>query len=171
MIRLVSPIVHPAAATQVDRRRSSLDGAVIGLLANGKPNGEALLDRVVDDLRSRHDLGDVFRITKANPSLPPSPEEMDRLAGADVVLSAIGDCGSCSSCTVRDGIELATRGVATTVLLTEAFVAVSRAMAELCGMPGYPVVVVPHPSANLAGERLDEAAVAAARQVEAILLG
>lgn len=188
MIRLVDPTVPatppmppappadggadpaPAPAWGPGAGAVDLAGASIGLLANGKPNGEELLDLVTAELGARHALGPVLRITKANPSLPPSDVELERLAQVDVVLSAIGDCGSCSSGTVRDGVELAKLGVATTVLVTEAFVAPSQAMAALSGMPDYRFVVVPHPTAALRGTALAEVAAASARQVEAILL-
>jgi len=49
MTRILDPTLRaPAATTTMPRapRKTSLDGVTIGLLANGKSNGMALLERV-----------------------------------------------------------------------------------------------------------------------------
>ncbi|HYE91073.1 MAG TPA: hypothetical protein VEA38_08645 [Terriglobales bacterium] len=45
----------------------------------------------------------------------------------------------------------------------------ARAQAEICGSPGYPFVVVPHPIGSLTADELRERARAAAPQVIEIL--
>lgn len=95
MMRILDPTLSPPPAAAVlprAPRPQSLAGATIGLLANGKSNGMALLDRVVERLRERHDLGDVVRIAKTNASAPVSESDAETLAGrCAAIITAIGD--------------------------------------------------------------------------------
>jgi hypothetical protein len=72
---------------------------------------------------------------------------------------------------LHDGIELERRGVPTAVICTEEFVASARAQAEICGNPGYPFVVVPHPIGSLTRGELQARATTAVPQVISILTG
>ena len=82
----------PATSGRAAPRLPTLGGVVLGLLANGKPNSERLLDLIADDLASRHAIKDVVRITKSHPSLPPADADVETLASETLaVLSAIGD--------------------------------------------------------------------------------
>ena len=95
MIKLVSPRLDPApgATTATGAARlPTLDGAVLGLLANGKANSERLLDLVAAELARRHAIKAVVRVTKSHPSLPPCDADVETLANQTLaVLSAIGD--------------------------------------------------------------------------------
>ena len=94
MIRLVSPRLDavPTAAGAGAARLATLDGVVLGLLANGKANSERLLDLIADDLGRRYRIKDVVRMTKSHPSLPPADADVETLANETLaVLSAIGD--------------------------------------------------------------------------------
>jgi len=95
MTRILDPTLG-AAATPAARPRAprpaALRGATIGLLANGKSNGMALLDRVAERLRERHAIGDVLRVAKTNASAPVSEEDAALLAKhCTAVITAIGD--------------------------------------------------------------------------------
>lgn len=95
MTRILDPTLRsPAAEAGVARapRKGSLDGATVGLLANGKSNGMALLDRIVERLRERHQIGDVVRVAKSNASAPVTDDDALVLAGrCTAVITAIGD--------------------------------------------------------------------------------
>jgi hypothetical protein len=94
MTRILDPTlrsVSPAAASLAPRP-SALAGATIGLLANGKSNGMAILDRVAEILRDRHGIGEVVRLAKTNASVPVGEEEAKDLARrCAAVVTAIGD--------------------------------------------------------------------------------
>jgi hypothetical protein len=50
------------------------------------------LERVAEHLRARHDVGELVRVTKANPSTPARAEDTARLAAqCAAVVTAIGD--------------------------------------------------------------------------------
>jgi len=95
MTRILDPTLRaPAATTTMPRapRKTSLDGVPIGLLANGKSNGMALLERVVERLATRHAIVEVVRVAKSNASAPVSESDAEMLARrCGAVITAIGD--------------------------------------------------------------------------------
>ena len=95
MTRILDPTLRVAGAASVTAlapRPPRLGGARIGLLANGKSNGMALLDRIAEILRERHAIGEVMRVAKTNASVPVSEEDAEELAKHCVaVVTAIGD--------------------------------------------------------------------------------
>lgn len=72
---------------------------------------------------------------------------------------------------MHDGIELERLGIPTAVICTDEFVASARAQAAICGNPGYPFAVVPHPVGSLTRDELAKRAAEAVPQVIAILTG
>ena len=95
MTRILDPTLGPApAVATVPRapRPAALTGVTLGLLANGKSNGMALLDRIAEHLRARHGVAGVMRVAKANASAPVPEEDAERLAKhCAVVVTAVGD--------------------------------------------------------------------------------
>lgn len=91
--RLVSPTLGALTGTKsLAPRPRTLDGAVIGLVNNGKTFGREILQRVADNLGKMYDIKGVIMVKKATYSFPPEPEDVDRLTnGATVVIAAIGD--------------------------------------------------------------------------------
>ena len=93
-IRILDPTVSAEADldTTVAKRVAGLDGKVLGLLHNGKVNGDHLLDLVRERLASRYRLRDVVIIHKASASRVAEDTDLERLArGCDAVVTAIGD--------------------------------------------------------------------------------
>jgi len=95
MTRILDPTLAgaPAPATMPRAPRpSALSGVTLGLLANGKSNGMALLDRLAWHLRERHGVTDVVRVAKTNASAPVADEDALLLAKrCAVVVTAVGD--------------------------------------------------------------------------------
>lgn len=95
MTRILDPtlgdVPAPLAAPRAPRART-LAGATLGLLANGKSNGMALLDRIAEHLRERHGVAEVLRVAKTNASAPVSEPDAALLAKrCAAVVTAIGD--------------------------------------------------------------------------------
>ncbi len=95
MTRILDPTLADAAApavlTRAPRPRA-LQGLTVGLLANGKSNGMALLNGIAERQRERHGIGEFVRAAKSNASAPDSYEDAERLAKrCAVVVTAIGD--------------------------------------------------------------------------------
>ena len=94
MTRILDPTLRNARPSRaaLAPRPTDIRGATIGLLANGKSNGMALLDRIAEVLREQHGIGDVVRVSKTNASVPVSAEDAERLARqCAAVITAIGD--------------------------------------------------------------------------------
>ncbi len=95
MTRILDPTlraVRPVATAPLAPRPSTLAGARIGLLANGKSNGLLLLDRVAELLGERHAIVEVIRVAKTNASVPVTEEEAEPLLKqCAAVVTAIGD--------------------------------------------------------------------------------
>ncbi|MFQ5849417.1 MAG: hypothetical protein ACE5JU_02370 [Candidatus Binatia bacterium] len=69
-----------------------------------------------------------------------------------------------------DGILFERKGVPAATIVTEPFVPTGRAMAEAWGVPDYRFLVMPHPTANLTEEQLDQRAREIVPQVVELLL-
>jgi len=96
MIRILDPTLGggsgATAAMPRAPRPTALSGVTVGLLANGKSNGMALLDRIWLRLREQHGVADVVRVAKTNASAPVSDEDAELLAKrCGIVVTAIGD--------------------------------------------------------------------------------
>jgi hypothetical protein len=95
MTRILDPTlraVRPVETAPLASRPSTLAGAHIGLLANGKSNGMLLLERVAEILGERHAIAGVIRVAKTNASVPVTEDEAEPLLKqCAAVVTAIGD--------------------------------------------------------------------------------
>jgi hypothetical protein len=94
MTRILDPTLRTASPNAVSAapRPDDLRGITLGLLANGKSNGMALLDRIAELLRERHGVGEIVRVAKTNASAPVSEEDSELLAKrCAAMITAIGD--------------------------------------------------------------------------------
>lgn len=72
-------------------RPDSLDGHVIGLVANGLGRGEELLDRVYDRIAKSTGVSGAVRVLKPGVSVPPEPADWARLTSeATVAITGFG---------------------------------------------------------------------------------
>lgn len=91
-IRLLSPLAAPRPATaKAAPRLATLDGKVLGLLNNSKPNADRLLARLHARLAERYALAGVVQVRKDTSTRPAPVAILAALAGADFVLTAVGD--------------------------------------------------------------------------------
>jgi hypothetical protein len=131
---------------QVPHRKAArrpLAGARVGLVSNGLGRAEDLLDAVYSVLREDASVGDAVLVRKPHRSVPPLSEDWDRLmTDTDVVIAGFGGCGSCSTRTIRDAMELEWAGIPSVALVHEDMLPAVDAMTRLADMPDYPYVVV-----------------------------
>jgi hypothetical protein len=92
-IKILDPTVPPTRAeASVAKRLATLDGKVLGLLHNGKVNGDHLLQLVREELGARYDLREVVAMAKRGASVVADDATLEALASrCDVVMTAIGD--------------------------------------------------------------------------------
>ncbi|WP_261564539.1 UGSC family (seleno)protein [Frankia gtarii] len=65
------------------------------------------------------------------------------VGGVDAVISGLANCGSCTSWSVRDGLNALNRGLPAVVGVTEHFVGLARTLAADNGRPGLRLVELP----------------------------
>jgi hypothetical protein len=71
---------------------------------------------------------------------------------------------------VLDGILFEKQGVPAASIVTDGFIETGRAMAKSWGLPDYKFLVMPHPTANLTEEEMDQRARKIAPEVADLLL-
>ena len=153
-------------------RPAELSGVKIGLLENGKQNARPLLEEIAGVLRERYAVGEATIRRKDVFAAPAPPELVDEMsARCDVVITGVGDCGSCSASAVADGILFERHGTPAAVICSDAFRTTAGAMAEVQGAPGYDYITTPHPVAGLGPEEIHERAEAVAAEVAKLLAG
>jgi hypothetical protein len=87
-----------SALVEADEQRStprtrptSLDGAVVGLVANGLGESEAFLQTVYELLAKDNDIAGVVPVLKPSVSVPPDPDDWARLTSeATVAVTGFG---------------------------------------------------------------------------------
>ena len=157
------------AAAPRARRPVSLNGARVGLLINTKQNARPFLEEVGRLLAEKYDVTLTER-TKVNFAVPEPDEVIKELvAGSDVVITGVGDCGSCSAAAAADGVVLEAAGVPVAAIITESFIPTADAMAALRGAPGYKYATTAHPVAVLTEDRVKERAAQVLDDVVALL--
>lgn len=170
--RLVDPVATapaaPAAAAPALVVRPRLH---IALLSNGKVNGTELLEAVARHLGGLVPPDATFRhYRKPSVSVAPDAQDIESITRtADAVICAIGDCGSCSSRTMRDAIEMEWAGLPSVAIIADALVSPVDAMRRTSGMPDYPFCVTSFPVGNLTPEETDERGRALASEVLELL--
>jgi hypothetical protein len=151
-------------------RRQDLKDATVGLLVNTKQNAAPFLDEVGRLLTERHGARKVITRTKVNFAQPePGDTVKDMAAACDVIVTGIGDCGSCSASAVADGIAFEAAGLPAAVICSDAFTVTADAMAELRGAKGYRYATTPHPVAVLTPDQVKDRAAQVVHDVVTLL--
>ncbi|MGE0799837.1 MAG: hypothetical protein AB7G13_30965 [Lautropia sp.] len=145
-------------------RLATVEGRLIGLLHNGKHGGEDLLFGVRDALLERAGSARFEYRRKPHAAAPASflPELYERWEAAIV---ALGDCGSCSSWSVHDSIELEKAGIPCVLIVSRPFLEMNRIEAKRLLMPSLTMLVVEHPLAQLPSAQLQQKGAALIDQV------
>jgi hypothetical protein len=139
-------------------RPASLRGKRVGLLINTKQNARPFLQEVGRLLREKYGVTLTER-TKVNFAVPEPEDVVKELAAeADVIVTGVGDCGSCSAAAAADGVVFEAAGLPVAVIVTDSFRATADAMAELRGAPGFRYATTAHPVAVLTEDQVKQRA-------------
>jgi hypothetical protein len=170
-VEALIPVPLDAVAQQnTAARPARRNGLVVGLLANTKRSAPELLRAVADLLRDELPGAQVVGpVITAGVMLPSDEQLTDLVERCDVVLTGLGDCGSCSATTLQVATDLEISGVPTVAICTEPFLASGTAMAARRGMPGYGFARVQHPVSSLEPDEIAERAREAVPQVLSLL--
>jgi hypothetical protein len=154
-------LLDPTMATEEEAidfvpRPTSLRGLRIGLVENTKKNAEEVLRKLAEKLDTAHGMT-VTVIVHKSQRAPVKDAQIAELKGkADFVIAGVGDCGACSSGSLLDAVILERAGIPAIAIVTDAFNATAREMAELWGVPNFRFVMMPHPLASLTPQDIDQ---------------
>jgi hypothetical protein len=158
-----------ADAPVLAQRPANLEGQVLGIVANGLGISEVMFDALAAVLCEEHGVRDVVKVVKPSVAVPPWPEQWEEIIGqATVAVTGFGGCGSCSTRSMRDAIDLEAQGIPSVCVVHSALVPAVRALARLVGAPDYPIVVVDYPHNPTAMWDKDEAAAVGSQVVEGV---
>jgi hypothetical protein len=142
--------------TPVAPRKTKLEGLRLGVLDNSKWNANKLLRGASAALGEDIKFAAVNYYVKQSFSKDAAPELIEQIAREnDIVLTAIGDCGSCCSCCIRDSVTLEKLGIPSAAIITAEFVGETKLTRQALGMPDLEPVVIDHPVSSITQDEVD----------------
>ena len=128
----------------------------LGILDNSKWNANKLLRGASAALGEDIKFAAVNYYVKQSFSKDAAPELIEQIAREnDIVLTAIGDCGSCCSCCIRDSVALEKLGIPSAAIITTEFVGETELTRRALGMPDLEPVVIDHPVSSITQDEVD----------------
>ncbi len=137
-------------------RKTKLEGLRLGILDNSKWNANKLLRGASAALCEDINFVAVNYYVKQSFSIDAAPELIEQIAREnDIVLTAVGDCGSCCSCCIRDSVALEKLGIPSAAIITTEFVRETELTLRALGMPDLEPVVIDHPVSSITQDEVD----------------
>jgi hypothetical protein len=153
-------------------RPNKLDGLRIAMLDNSKWNANKVLRASMEALEKTVKFGKVNYYVKHSFSKDAAPELIAEIAANnDLVLTAIGDCGSCCSCCIRDSVALEKLGVPAAAIITTEFERETELTRTAVGMRGLIPIVIDHPVSSITPAEVEARAAQVALQAPKVWLG
>ncbi|MER5787380.1 hypothetical protein [Streptomyces sp. NPDC001980] len=143
-----------SAETSLAPRLDTLNGKVLGLLSNSKPNAEIALQAVAEKIKETYpDL----KIRLYPGSIRFEPGLLRRaIEESDALVGATADCGACTSWLIHDGAQAEKAGVPQVTIVARGFERDTDTSAKVFGVPGLQYVVVPRVFTALTPEQATE---------------
>lgn len=153
-------------------RPMKLDGLRLAILDNSKWNANKILRTSTAALEKTVKFAKVSYYVKQSFSKDAAPELIAEIAANnDLVLTAIGDCGSCCSCCIRDSVDLEKLGVPSAAIITTEFERETELTRTALGMRGLIPVVIDHPVSSITQAEVELRAAQVALQAPKVWLG
>jgi hypothetical protein len=161
-----------SASVPIATRPDKLDGLRVAILDNSKWNANKVLRASIAALEKTVKFGQVNYYVKQSFSKDAAPELITEIAGNnDLVLTAIGDCGSCCSCCIRDSVALEKLGIPSAAIITTEFERETELTRTAIGMRGLIPVVIDHPVSSITQAEVEARAGQVALQAPKVWLG
>ena len=153
-------------------RPKKLDGLRLAILDNSKWNANKVLRASVAALEKTVKFGQVTYYVKQSFSKDAASELIAEIAAnSDLVLTAIGDCGSCCSCCIRDSVALEKLGISSAAIITTEFERETELTRTAIGMQGLIPIVIDHPVSSITQAEVEARAAQVALQAPRVWLG
>jgi len=160
------------AVTPLAARKTQLAGLRLAVLDNSKWNANKLLRGASAALGRDIAFAVVNYYVKESFSKDAAPGLIAQIArDNDIALTAIGDCGSCCSCCIRDSVALEKLGIPAAAIITTEFVRETELTRRALGMPDLAPIVIDHPVSSITPEEIGARVVQIRAQAERIWLG
>ena len=161
--------VVESANTPIAARPKSLDGLRLAILDNSKWNANKVLRASTAALEKSIKFGKVNYYVKGSFSKDAEPELIAEIAANnDLVLTAIGDCGS--RC-IRDSVALEKLGIPSAAIITTEFEKETVLTRTAIGMEGLIPVVIDHPVSSITQAEVESRAARVAEMAPNVWLG
>ncbi len=158
--------------TPIAARVPTLDGLRLGILDNSKWNANKILRGSASALGASIRFAAVNYYVKHSFSKDAAPELIAQIAAEnDIVLTAIGDCGSCCSCCIRDSIALERLGLPSAAIITTEFVRETELTRTAVGMEGLVPVVIDHPVSSITQAEVEIRVAQVKMQAQTVWMG
>jgi hypothetical protein len=161
-----------SANTPIATRPKKLDGLRLAILDNSKWNANKILRTSTAALEKNLKFAKVNYYVKHSFSKDAAPELIAEIAANnDLVLTAIGDCGSCCSCCIRDSVALEKLGIPAAAIITTEFERETELTRTAIGMQGLIPIVIDHPVSSITQAEVESRAAQVALQAPKVWLG
>jgi hypothetical protein len=165
------PLGSDAASFEMAGRPLTLAGHTLGIIANGLGQSEVMFDALADQLSKWDDLAGSVKVVKPSVAVAPWPAQWAEITEhATVAVTGFGGCGSCSTRSMRDALDLEAAGVPAVCLVHTALVPAVRALCSLMGAPDYPFVIVDYPYNPTGNWTVDECNALATQVLDGVRL-
>jgi hypothetical protein len=138
-------VIDQRAAVPVAKRLTGLSGKRLAFVDNSKCNADLFIQRLSAELKERFGVVPGPVIRKLAPKDRLSDGDFANLAQCDGIVQCFGDCGTSTSISVADAVEMERRGIPTVTVFSTAFATAAQKQAAGRGMPDLPFVRIPHP--------------------------
>ncbi len=125
------------------------DFEYITLLDNTKPGADIILRAIKDKLSNRK-----FISVEKPAGAPATIKQLEMAAKSEIVILALGDCGSCSSWVIIDAIRLEKMGIPTISICSENVFKFAHELAKSYGAENLNIFSVKHPVSGLSEEEI-----------------
>lgn len=164
--------VVESANIPIAARVKKLDGLRLAILDNSKWNANKILRTSTAALEKTVKFAKVNYYVKHSFSKDAAPELIAEIAANnDIVLTAIGDCGSCCSCCIRDSVALEKLGIPSAPIITTEFERETELTRTAIGMQGLIPIVIDHPVSSITQAEVEIRAAQVALQAPKVWLG
>lgn len=110
---------------------------------NTKPNADIILNTIKENLS-------IDSVDAQKPAgAPATKEQMKKASKGDLVILALGDCGSCTTWVILDAIRLEKIGIPTISICSHKFIEYAHSLAKAQGAENLRIVEINHPIAGL----------------------
>lgn len=147
-------VLNPLAdinSDKLDLNPIPYDFEKISLIDNTKPGADIILKYLGENLGKR-----TFINVNKPAGAPATKQQLEKAAKGDIIILALGDCGSCSSWVVLDAIRLEKMGIPTISICSTSFSKFAGELARSHGAEDLNILSVEHPIAGLSEDEITE---------------